>query len=86
MESAAKHNDEAIAACDRGLARAPGANGRAWLLQIKATVTSKGQKAEASQALEEALQAAETIPDKMARDMNVSMVSDKLRSADKEKK
>ncbi len=87
MESAAKHNDEAIAACDRGLARAPGANGRAWLLQIKATAhMSKGQKAEASQALEEALQAAETIPDKMARDMNVSMVSDKLRSADKEKK
>jgi tetratricopeptide (TPR) repeat protein len=87
MESAAKHNDEAIAACDRGLARAPGANGRAWLLQIKATaLMAKGQKAEARRVLEEALKAAQTIPDKMARDMNVSMISSKLQAAEQGKK
>jgi tetratricopeptide (TPR) repeat protein len=75
MESAAKRYDETIAACDRGLARAPGANGRAWLLQIKArALTQKGRTAEARRALEEALQAAQTIPDKMSRDMNVNAV------------
>jgi tetratricopeptide (TPR) repeat protein len=63
MESAAKHYDETIAACDRGLARAPGANGQAWLLQIKAkALTQKGRKAEARQALEQALQAAQAAP------------------------
>jgi len=87
MESAAKHDDEAIAACDRGLARCPGANGRAWLLQIKASgLTAKGQKEEARRALEEALQAAQTIPDKMARDMNVQMISNRLKSTENEKK
>ena len=87
MESAAKHDDEAIAACDRGLARSPGANGRAWLLQIKASaLTAKGQKTEARQTLEQALQAAQTIPDQMARDMNVQMISNKLKVAEKEKK
>jgi tetratricopeptide (TPR) repeat protein len=87
MESAAKRNDEAIAACDRGLARSPGSNGRAWLLQIKASaLMAKGQKTEAHRALEEALQAAQEIPDKMARDMNVGMISNKLKAADKAKK
>ena len=75
MESAAKHYDEAIAACDRGLARAPGANGRAWLLRTKAQVlTMKGQTTEARRALEEALQAAQAIPNKMSRDMSIKMI------------
>jgi len=75
MESAAKHYDEAIAACDRGLARAPGANGRAWLLRTKAQVlTIKGQTAEARRALEEALQAAQAIPNKGSRDMSIKRI------------
>jgi tetratricopeptide (TPR) repeat protein len=75
MESAAKHYDEAIAACDRGLSRAPGANGRAWLLRTKAQVlTIKGQTAEARRALEEALQAAQAIPNKMSRDMSIKRI------------
>jgi tetratricopeptide (TPR) repeat protein len=87
IESAAKHYDETIAACDRGVARAPGANGRAWLLQIKSTaLMAKGQKAEARSVLEEALKAAQTIPDKRARDMNVSMISSKLQAAEQGKK
>src|SRR5262249_14666703 len=86
MESAAKHNDEAIAACDRGLARSPGPNGIAWLLQIKATaLTAKGQKEQARRALEEALQAAQTIPTKMGRDMNIQAISNRLRATEKQK-
>ena len=79
MESAAQLYDETIAACDRGLARAPGANGRSWLLQIKArALTQKGQTAEAHRALEEALQAAQAIPNEMSRDMNVNMIKKAL--------
>lgn len=86
MESAAKHNDQAIAACDRGLARAPGPNGTAWLLQIKASaLTAKGQKEQARRALQEALQAAQAIPDKMGRDMNVQAISNRLQAAEKQK-
>jgi tetratricopeptide (TPR) repeat protein len=82
MESAAQQYDQAIAACSRGLARAPGANGRAWLLQTKArALTQKGQPAEAHRALEEALQAAQAIPNKMSRDMNVKMIKMALRGA-----
>jgi tetratricopeptide (TPR) repeat protein len=87
MEDAAKHYDEAIAACDRGLARRPGANGRAWLLQIKAdALKSKGKTAEARQALEQALQAAQEIPSQMGRDMNVTRIQNMLKTAEKSTK
>ena len=83
MEKAAKHYDEAIAACDRGLARAPGANGRAWLLEIKAdALKSKGKVLEARQALEQALQAAQEIPTQMGRDMNISMIQNMLKTTE----
>jgi tetratricopeptide (TPR) repeat protein len=80
MELAAKYFDETIAACDRGLARAPGANGRAWLLQIKArALRQKGKTAEARRALQEALQAAQQIPNQGSRDMNVDSIKKALR-------
>jgi tetratricopeptide (TPR) repeat protein len=83
-ENATKHYDEAIAACDRGLARGPGANGRAWLLQIKArSLQMEGKNAEARRELEQALQAAQEIPTQMGRDMNISMIHDMLKTADK---
>jgi tetratricopeptide (TPR) repeat protein len=83
-ENAAEHYDEAIAACDRGLGRGPGANGRAWLLQIKArSLQTEGKAGEARQALEEALQAAQEIPSQMGRDMNVSMIQNMLKTANK---
>jgi tetratricopeptide (TPR) repeat protein len=84
MEIAAKHYDETIAACDRGLARTPGANGTAWLLQIKArALRQKGQTEEAHRALEQALQAAEAIPNKGSRDMNIPMITDALKATEK---
>ena len=79
-ESAAKQYDEAVAACDRGLARSPGSLGRSWLLQIKArTLTQTGRAAEARHALEEALQAAQAIPNRAVRDMNINMIKSMLR-------
>jgi len=83
MESAVKHFDEAIAACNRGLARAPGANGRSWLLQTKAhALLQRGQPAEARRALQEALQAAQAIPEKAAREMNLTMISNSLKQTE----
>jgi tetratricopeptide (TPR) repeat protein len=80
MELAVEHFDETIAACDRGLSRAPGANGRAWLLQIKArALGQKGKTAEARRALQEALQAAQEIPNQGSRDMNVNSIEKALR-------
>jgi tetratricopeptide (TPR) repeat protein len=84
MESAAKHYDETIAACDRGLARGPGANGQAWLLQIKArALRQKGQTEEAHRALQQALQAAEAIPNQGGRDMNIPMIQNALKATEK---
>ena len=75
IESAAQHYDDAIAACSRGLARKPGPNGRAWLLQIKAhALQENGRTAEAHKALEQALQAAEQIPNDSSRSTNVKRI------------
>lgn len=80
MQNAARHYDEAVAACDRGLARAPGANTRAWLLQTKAqALMALGKVAEARQVLEAALEAAQSIPDKAMREMNVKMITEGLK-------
>ena len=79
MELFAKHLDETIAACVRGLARAPGANGRAWLLQITAqAMRQKGKTAEARRILQEALQATQEIPNQGSRDMNVDSIKKAL--------
>lgn len=81
MELAAKRYQEAIAACDRGLARNPGAVGRAWLLQIKAkTLQTTGQAAEARTILQDALRAAEEIPSGVSRENNMSMIRKMLAS------
>jgi tetratricopeptide (TPR) repeat protein len=72
MESAAKNYDEAIAACDRGLARKAGPAGRSWLLGVEAdALTAKGKPEAARHALEEALAAAQEIPNPQTRDSNV---------------
>lgn len=75
MELAAKHYDEAIAACDRGLSRSPGVAGRTWLLYTKAqALTQKGEIAEAIRALKTALEAAKEIPTQSSRDHNITMI------------
>jgi tetratricopeptide (TPR) repeat protein len=84
MENAAKHYDATIAACDRGLARGPGANGRAWLLQIKAgALRQQGRTEDAHRTLQQALEAAEAIPNKGSRDMNIPMIKNALKATEK---
>jgi tetratricopeptide (TPR) repeat protein len=86
MQLAAKDYDDTIAACDRGLARGPGANGRAWLLQMKAqALRQKGRAEEANRALHEALQSAEAIPNQGGRDMNIPMIKKALEATQKPK-
>ena len=81
VESSAKRYGEAVAACDRGLQRNPGALGRSWLLQIKAkALQAEGKNAEAHKALEDALQAAQGIPAEKGREMNVSMIRKMMES------
>jgi len=73
MESAVKNYDETISACDRGLARSPGPDVRAWLLNIKAdALTHEGNTADARRALEEGLQAAQSIPVKTMRESYIT--------------
>jgi tetratricopeptide (TPR) repeat protein len=79
MESAAKNYDQAIAACERGLARSPGPIGRSWLLRVKAEIlTQKGQTAEARRVLEEALQAARDIPGEQSRNNTINRIKQAL--------
>jgi tetratricopeptide (TPR) repeat protein len=79
MENAAKNYDEAIAACDRGLSRTPGAAGRSWLLRTKADAfRHTGQREETRRMLEEALQAAQAIPNTHSRDNNVNSIKQVL--------
>jgi tetratricopeptide (TPR) repeat protein len=87
MENAAKNYDEAIAACDRGLARKAGPAGRSWLLRIKAdALGNKGQPEAVRKALEEALTAAEAIPNPQTRESSVKSIKATLeRSHDNQK-
>ena len=82
MESAAKNYDETIAACDRGLSRAPGPVGRSWLLQTKAhALMQKRDRAEARHVLEKALQAAQSIPNRRSRENNMNSIKEALRQS-----
>src|SRR5690348_3326265 len=79
MEKAAKHYDAAIAACNRGLARDPGAAGRSWLLQIKAdALKQQGDSMQARAMFEEALKAAQEIPSQSQRENNVKRIQQAL--------
>ncbi|HEV2615235.1 MAG TPA: thioredoxin family protein [Candidatus Acidoferrales bacterium] len=79
MESAINNYREAVAACERGLARSPGPDMRAWLLNIKADgLTKEGKVAEARRANEEGLQAAQAIPQESMRQMYIGIFEKQL--------
>jgi tetratricopeptide (TPR) repeat protein len=79
MESAAHNYHLAIAACDRGISRNPGPAGRSWLLRIKADALKETGKGDAAHsALEEALKAAEAIPNPQTRENNINTIKDAL--------
>jgi predicted negative regulator of RcsB-dependent stress response len=76
IETEAKHYDEAVAACDRGLTHVTGPLGRSWLLQTKAEALSgKGDRAGARRTLEESLRAAKEIGGQQMRESNVKRIS-----------
>jgi tetratricopeptide (TPR) repeat protein len=79
VEQMAKRYDEAVAACDRGLARSPGALGKAWLLLIKAQAfDAQGKIAEKRKTLEAALHAAQQIPATASRENNIARIKQML--------
>jgi tetratricopeptide (TPR) repeat protein len=79
MEKAAKHYEAAIAACDRGLSRNPGAAGVSWLLQTKAdALKQEGKSTEAHRALQQALDAAQQIPSQQSRENTVNRIKQAL--------
>ena len=77
----ANRYDDAIAAIDRGLARNPGAAGRAWLLEMKADAfTQQGKRDAAQRALRLALVAAQQIPNPNSRKRNIDGINQTLKS------
>jgi hypothetical protein len=79
MESAVHNYDLAIAACNRGISRSPGPAGRSWLLRIKAdALEESGNRNAARSALEQALKAAEAIPNPQTRENNINAIKDAL--------
>jgi tetratricopeptide (TPR) repeat protein len=84
---AAKHYDDAIAACDRGLPNVTGPIARSWILQTKSeALLAKGRLAEARSALEDALAAAKTIGNADTRARNVDKVTREIEEVDKRMK
>lgn len=87
MESAAKNYNAAISAAERGLVRNPGPAGRSWLLRVKAdALREKGQREAARGALEEALAAAQTIPNPQTRANSARTLKAALDNLAKEEK
>lgn len=87
MAADAGRYDEALAACDRGLAHVSGPLGRTWLLRTKADAfRRKGEPARARRVLGEALRAAQAIGVKEARERNVEAISNALRETQKGEK
>jgi tetratricopeptide (TPR) repeat protein len=83
MAVAAKQYDDAITACDRGLAHVTGPIGRSWLLRTKAqALEGKGEPARARPVLEEALKAAREIGLPDARDRNVRTITLEIAALD----
>jgi tetratricopeptide (TPR) repeat protein len=83
MEIDAKKYDEAIAACNRGLAHVSGPIGRTWLLQTKAdALIHKNNFSAAYRVLEDALRAAKAVGVKQTRDRNVEKVMESIRGVE----
>ena len=84
METAAKRYDEALAACERGLAHVTGPLGQVWIMKIKAeALLGTGDKNTARKVLEEALKVAQTIGNERLRANNVRSVTQSLAEIDK---
>jgi tetratricopeptide (TPR) repeat protein len=82
LANQAERYDEALAACDRGLAHATGPLARSWLLQTRAEAwRGKGDTRQALRALQEALASARAIASAGARERNVAKISRAIEEA-----
>ena len=80
VDNDAKRYDDAIAACERGLAHVTGPLGRSWLFQTEAAAyTATGRTADARRVLEQALVAAKQIPVASSRERNIAKITGLLR-------
>ncbi len=76
MAMEAGRYDEAVAACDRGLAHATGPIARAWLLQTKSdALAGKGDRAGARAALQQALTSAREIGQEPMRGHTIERIT-----------
>jgi len=79
VEQIAGHYDQAIAACDRGLAHVTGPLGRSWLQRTRAeAMIAAGDSAGARTCLEQALESARAIGNPDNRDHNVARIRREL--------
>ena len=86
MEKEAKRYDDAVSACDRGLAHVTGPLGRAWLMKTKAeALIGKGEKTTARKVLEEALESARTIGSEQLRNNNVRQITQAIAEIDRQR-
>lgn len=75
VEIEVKRFDDAVAACDRGLAHVTGPLGRCWLFRTKGeALVVKGDVTRARDAYAQALAAARAIGNKTSRDSNVKRI------------
>jgi len=75
--------DDAIAACERGLAKVDGPLGRSWLLQLEARAAlGKGDRTTAKGALEKAHESALAINTPRNRDSNLRAIAALMAQAD----
>jgi thioredoxin-like negative regulator of GroEL len=84
VQNLARRYDDAIASCDRGLARVDGPIGTTWLLETKAeALMGKGDNAQACQVLEDARGSANAIVTESSRNNNLRRISRMLAEAQK---
>jgi tetratricopeptide (TPR) repeat protein len=87
MQVAAKRYDDALAACERGLAHATGPVGKTWLLKTKFNaLAGKGDVVAGRRVLDEALLSAREIANAQNRDNNIRSITRAMAEVDKEGK
>lgn len=87
MEVAAKRYDDALAACERGLAHASGPVGKTWLLKTKFNaLAGKDDLVQGRRVLEEALASAREIANAQNRENNIRSITRAMAEVDKEGK
>jgi tetratricopeptide repeat protein len=85
IQLAANRYDDALGACERGLAHVTGPVGRTWLLRTEAdALIAKGESAKARTVLDQALRSARAIGNRSNRENNVRRTMQAIAELDKQ--